>query len=171
MKRTSTGAKKMKVAFSVWDGRIAPVFDVAKRICLVEFEGNSILRETHEDLSTSSPASNAAWLAEQEVETLVCGAISCPVRSMVAAYGIQILPFVTGEFREIVCAWLDGSLKQSGFAMPGCQKARRRMGGCHRKAREGNDRGVVDDASGQGTDPTRGDGTGSMSATQGMRKR
>ena len=41
---------KMKAAFAVWNNRIAPVFDVAREIRLVETESGRIVRERDEKL-------------------------------------------------------------------------------------------------------------------------
>jgi hypothetical protein len=38
----------------------------------------------------------------------------------VAAYGIRLIPFVAGDLREVIRAWLGGKLECDAFAMPGC---------------------------------------------------
>jgi predicted Fe-Mo cluster-binding NifX family protein len=118
----------MKAAFAVWDTRIAPVFDVARRIHFVEAEAGSVVRETQETLTDDLPVQRALRLAELGVNTLVCGAISRPLQEMVAAYGIQVIPFVAGDLREIIQAWTAGGLDWSAFAMPGCCGRGRRRG-------------------------------------------
>ena len=109
----------MIVAFAIWGNRIAPVFDVAQNILLVEVEGGRILKETQESLDEMT-TQKALRLAELKVGTLVCGAISRPTQVMVAAYGIQVIPFVAGELGEIIQAWLSKGLKRDTYAMPGC---------------------------------------------------
>lgn len=118
----------MIVAFAIWGNRIAPVFDVARYIHLVGVEAGRVLGEKQESLPDEMTTQKALHLAELNVETLVYGAISRPIQAMVAAYGIQVIPFVAGGLREIVQAWLSGGFDGDTFAMPGCcgQGRRRR---------------------------------------------
>jgi predicted Fe-Mo cluster-binding NifX family protein len=122
----------MKTAFAVWNNRIAPVFDTARQIHVVEAESGQIDREMQEPLPDELPVQKALRLAELGVGTLVCGAISKPLHEIVAAYGIQLIPFVAGDLREVIQAWLSGNLERDTFAMPGCcgRGRRRRRGMC-----------------------------------------
>jgi predicted Fe-Mo cluster-binding NifX family protein len=110
----------MKTAFAVWNKRIAPVFDVARHIHIVETESGRIVGEAREELTDEVPARKALHLAELGIGTLVCGAISWPLQEMVAAYGIRVVPFVAGDLREVIEARLSGRLEKDVFAMPGC---------------------------------------------------
>jgi predicted Fe-Mo cluster-binding NifX family protein len=110
----------MKTAFAAWNNRIAPVFDVARHIHIVESESGQIVGEAREELTDDVPARKALHLAELDIGTLVCGAISRPLQAMVAAYGIRVVPFVAGDLREVIDAWLSGRLEKDVFAMPGC---------------------------------------------------
>jgi predicted Fe-Mo cluster-binding NifX family protein len=110
----------MKTAFAYWDNRIAPVFDIARQIHVVEAESGRIVVETEEVLADDLPVQKVIRLAELGVGTLVCGAISRPLHEMVAAYGIEVIPFVAGDLCEVIQAWLNDNLKHDTFAMPGC---------------------------------------------------
>jgi predicted Fe-Mo cluster-binding NifX family protein len=110
----------MKSAFSAWDNRIAPVFDVARHIHVVEAEAGRAVNETKELLADDIPVQKALRLAELGVGTLVCGAISRPLHEMVAAHGIEVIPFVAGGLSEVIQAWLRNKLEHDTFAMPGC---------------------------------------------------
>jgi predicted Fe-Mo cluster-binding NifX family protein len=113
-----------KAAFATWNERIAPVFDVARLIHLVEIKDGRIVRQRQIDVTGDMANLKAAWLAALGVDTLVCGAISRPLEAMVAAYGIQVIPFVAGNLQEIIQAWVCGKLADSNdYAMPGCRKA------------------------------------------------
>lgn len=109
-----------KAAFACCDDRIAPVFDTARRIRLVEADSRRIAAESEEPLGEEMPARRAMRLAELGVGTLVCGAISKPLYEMVVSHGIRVIPFVAGDLKEIVRAWLAGALRGDAFAMPGC---------------------------------------------------
>ena len=110
----------MKAAFSVWDNRIAPVFDVARHILLVEAKSGNILSEREETLAETKSVWKASFLAELGIDILICGAISRPLQEMLAAYGIRVIPFVAGDLREVIGAWISGRGDIRLFAMPGC---------------------------------------------------
>jgi len=109
-----------RAAFAVWNHRIAPVFDVAHQIHLVAVESGRVVSETKESLPEDGGAGKALRLTELGVDTLVCGAISRSMQVMVASYGIRTVPFVAGDLRQIIEAWVSGELEQKLFAMPGC---------------------------------------------------
>ncbi len=109
-----------KAAFACNEDRIAPVFDTARRVRLVEAGSGRILAASEEALGEEMPARRAARLEELGAGTLVCGAISRPLHEMVASRGILVIPFVAGDLDEIVAAWLSGALRGDAFAMPGC---------------------------------------------------
>jgi predicted Fe-Mo cluster-binding NifX family protein len=125
----------MKAAFSAWNHRIAPVFDAAKQLHIVEAESGRIIRETTQVLADDLPAQKLPRLAEWGIDTLVCGAISRPMQVMVKAYGIQVIPFVMGDLYHVIQAWLSDRLEDDLFTMPGCR------GRAHRRVR--STRGVA----------------------------
>ncbi|HOE27212.1 MAG TPA: NifB/NifX family molybdenum-iron cluster-binding protein [bacterium] len=128
-----------KAAFACWDNRIAPVFDTAREIRLVETDGGEIAAESREHLGEGLPAQRALRLAELGVDTLVCGAISRPLHEMIVSSGIRVFPFIAGDLKEIIRAWRADALRSDAFAMPGCcgrvgwrGRGRGRRGGCRR---------------------------------------
>ncbi len=139
----------MKVAFAIWNNRIAPVFDVARLLHIVEAENSVINRSVEEILPIDLlPIKKAERLRELGVKTLICGAISRPLYDTIVANGIDVIPFIAGELNEVVQAWLSGKFDWNQFAMPGCCGRRGRwQGGFHTKQQEvcfmnGNKRGM-----------------------------
>jgi predicted Fe-Mo cluster-binding NifX family protein len=114
----------MKTAFSYWDKRIAPVFDTATQIHLVETDSQRIVASSEGLLTDQFPARKVMALRAQGVETLVCGAISCQLHELVSAYGIKVIPFVAGDLSEVVQAYLGGMLESGKYFMPGCRGRR-----------------------------------------------
>ena len=110
----------MKTAFAFWEDRIAPVFDTARDLLLVESEGERITREERLPLPDEPPLARTLRLVELGVGTLVCGAISRALQEMLSAYGIQVRGFVAGNLHEVVRVWLEDKMNQEVFAMPGC---------------------------------------------------
>ncbi len=114
----------MKAAFSVWESRIAPLFDTARKVYLVESRDGRTVSESDHTLAVDLPQ-RFTWLTEQGVDTLVCGAVSRPLQERLSAAGIRVIPFVAGGLREVIQAWRDGKLNGAAFAMPGCCGRRR----------------------------------------------
>jgi len=120
----------MRVAFAVWDGRISPVFDVTRRVLLLDIEAGAVLERREEEFHSPDPRSRAGRRAARGVETLVCGALSGSLAGARAARGIRALAFVAGPVEEVLAAFLAGRIEDDAFAMPGCHgRCRRRRAG------------------------------------------
>ena len=145
----------MKAAFSVWNHRIAPVFDFARQILLVEVESGHVVGEAQESLPVDPGTGKWLRLVELGVDTLVCGAISRPLQAMVAANGIRVIPFVGGDLQEVIQAWMNGRIQDDLFVMPGCRgrgdRFEHRPGfGGKEDLMKGRNRGGIGSGSGQG---------------------
>ena len=119
----------MVTVLTIWNDRIAPVFDVAGQALLVVSEDGTALSRDNLVLPGNSAMAKVAWLAEARADVLVCGAISRPARFAAHASGIEVYGFIAGNIREVLQACLEGKLRESGFAMPGCHVRRGRGGG------------------------------------------
>jgi len=161
----------MEVAFAFLEDRIAPVFDTTQRILLAEVKGLSIRTETVARLTEQEPLERAKALAGLGVDVLVCGAISADLQRSLASLGIRVIPFVAGDLREIMQAWLQDRLALGAYRMPGCRrrgpfaqeevdmnKTGRAGGRCGSEG-EGRKRGVGSHQSSR-VDPGRRDGRG-----------
>jgi len=127
----------VKAAFASWNDRIAPVFDVAQWIELVETDTGHIINQNKASVAGETPSQKASRLAELEVGILVCGAISRPMQAIITAYGIEVIPFIAGDLQEVIQAWLCGKLTGSDeYLMPGC-----RWGGGRRLQKMGGIKG------------------------------
>ncbi|RJX33242.1 MAG: hypothetical protein C4516_02285 [Oxalobacter sp.] len=110
----------MKIAFACWDNRIAPVFDTARHIHVVEVSNEKVLSESNESLQEPLPQQKVRRLLDLGVNALVCGAISRPLHRMLVTNGIQVMPFLAGDLRELVQAWCNGKIQNEQYVMPGC---------------------------------------------------
>ncbi|MBN2654566.1 MAG: NifB/NifX family molybdenum-iron cluster-binding protein [Nitrospirae bacterium] len=133
--------RKNIVAFSIWESRVAPVFDTADQIAIVDVEDGRILSERQEVISDQMPAQKALRLAGLGINTLVCGAISRLTQGLVSAYGIQVVSFVAGGLREVIDAWISGRLVNDAFSMPGCCGRNQRRTGIGQEVSMVNTRG------------------------------
>ena len=118
----------MKVAFSVWDNRIAPVFDVARLLHIVHSEAGRIVGESDETIVNDGPTQRALHLVELGVSTLICGGISRQLLRAISAYGICVIPFIAGDLQEVIQAQLAGTILREEYSMPGCRRRRQRSG-------------------------------------------
>jgi predicted Fe-Mo cluster-binding NifX family protein len=127
----------MKTAFAHWAHRIAPVFDTARQVHVIETKSGQIIDEKTEILAEDMEVQKVLRLVALDIDTLVCGAISRPLHGLVAAYGIRVVPFVAGDLSEVIQAWLRNNLMQDAFVMPGCRGRRRqRSRGMHQTYQE-----------------------------------
>ena len=118
----------MRLALTVWKGRISPVLDVAQRVLLLDVEDGKVVSRREERLPGVEPVEQATRIAALEVRTLVCGAISCSLAELLAAKGVQTIPFIAGGSEEVVVAFLAGTLSKPSLSMPGCCGTRIRFG-------------------------------------------
>lgn len=114
----------MKVAFSFFEDRIAPVFDTAERVLVAETESASILTETIARLTAAQPLERAKALADLGAQVLICGAISADLQRYLSSRGTKVVAFVAGDLREIIQAWLEGRMEAGQYRMPGCRRER-----------------------------------------------
>ncbi len=119
----------MRTAIPISDGRISPVFDVARRLLLVDIENEREVRRTEEALEEPELAARARRVAELGADTLVCGAISRPLESMLLSTGVEVIPQTCGPVEDVLRAFISGQLTEQAFVIPGCCGHRRRLRG------------------------------------------
>lgn len=111
-----------RTAFSLWNDRIAPVFDVARNLLIVDAATGAETGRIERRFSGDSPQERAMRLASLQVEQLVCGAITRNTADALQDRGIQVVSFVSGELEQVVQAWLQGHLHERSLHMPGCSR-------------------------------------------------
>jgi len=110
----------MKVALTVWENRISPLFDCAGRLLIADIVDSVEIRRHFESFHFESPFSRAARLRDLEIEVLICGAVSEPFANTIETSGIRIISFVAGAVDEVLKAYLKGAISSPEFQMPGC---------------------------------------------------
>lgn len=119
----------MRTAIPVADGRISPVFDVARRLLLVDIESGREVRRTVEVLEEPELAARARRVAELGADVLICGAISRPLEAMLISAKVEVIPQTCGPVEEVLRAFASGRLTEQAFVIPGCCGHRRRFHG------------------------------------------
>lgn len=83
-------------------------------------------------IEANTPAQKVDRLQTLKIETLICGAISAPLREELVARGVRVIAFVAGDVDEVLLAFAAEMLPDPRFSMPGCGGRRRQM---HRRRR------------------------------------
>ncbi|MDY0291364.1 MAG: NifB/NifX family molybdenum-iron cluster-binding protein [Desulfuromonadaceae bacterium] len=116
----------MKAGITIWNDRIAPVFDVAGMVLVLDIANPATSVETM-PLPQSLFAKIEA-LVQSDVEVLVCGAISRPLLRSACAAGLKVIPFAAGSVAEVIQALRSGDIEAVAGTMPGC--------GCQQRGRQ-----------------------------------
>jgi predicted Fe-Mo cluster-binding NifX family protein len=109
----------MILAIPSFRGRVAPTFDWAKRLALVEVAPNWIWRRGEAAIDAPSQRDRAERLVGLHVELLICGAISTPAFLLVQIRGIPVLSWVAGELDQVVAMLAAGSSAAALDHLPG----------------------------------------------------
>jgi predicted Fe-Mo cluster-binding NifX family protein len=112
----------MIIALSIWNDRIAPVFDVAMQLLLVEVQESKIEKQTLERLPSGAILEKTIRLQQLGINTLICGAVSEQVKLFLDMYGINVVAFISGDVQKVLKSWLSDDFNEADFAMPGCGK-------------------------------------------------
>ncbi len=113
----------MKVALTVWEDRISPVFDSARTLLVVEIKDQEIVNRFVEKLNYSifsNLAQMVSCLNLLKIDVLICGAISQIPANMIEASGIELIPFISGNTEEIIATYSKDKSIIPMFLMPGC---------------------------------------------------
>ena len=138
MVRVLLSVQTMKVAIPTWNGRVSPVFDVAKRLVVVKLEGDREVSREEAVIEETPLAARAKRVGELGVNVLICGAISMPLEAILVSAGVRVIPHTCGTVEEVIQAFASGQLTDETFLMPGCCGRRGRFRGRHRGGRAGS---------------------------------
>ena len=109
----------MKIAILVWEGRIPPLFDVAKQLLIVDAEDGKELGRCEIPLKEGWPSNRVSQLVESAAEVLICGGISRSLVDSLRSSGITVISQIQGRAEQVLGAFLNGDFPSPRFAMPG----------------------------------------------------
>lgn len=108
-----------KVGITNYLGYVSPVFDVARNLLFVSIrDGQGQIRQ-EVTLETADPFLRAQKIEDLGVNVVVCGAISRPYEMALSHKGIKVISSVCGPIEDVLSAFLNGTLGDSKFLMPG----------------------------------------------------
>lgn len=115
----------MKIAISVWEGKISPVFDTASRLLVIVIEGEKEVSRFETYFDEQALISRCAKIRILGIDVLICGAISRNFLDMLKSCGIRVIPWVCGPVEQVLDAFAgapDGIYLEANFLMPGCSR-------------------------------------------------
>jgi predicted Fe-Mo cluster-binding NifX family protein len=116
------GLQAMKVAIPVWEDKVSPVFDTATRLLVLQVENNREAGRFETLLEHKDLGRRCALVQGLGIDVLICGAISRHFSGMLAAGGVDVIAWISGPAQEVIDAFMAGSLLDSRFLMPGCNR-------------------------------------------------
>jgi predicted Fe-Mo cluster-binding NifX family protein len=117
---------RQKIALAAWGNIISPVFDATRTVLVAEIADGKVIGRRLESLGPELPYERALRLSAWGVRVLICGAISMGFARSIELNGIQVIPFISGDVRQVTDAYLNGMLMTGAFHMPGCGMGRKR---------------------------------------------
>ena len=112
----------MKVAVTVWDERISPVFDSAHTLLIVDIKNDKIKNIVYKSFDPELESRLIEELSVLGIEVLICGAISQTYSTLIEASAIQLIPFIGGNVNEVLESYAKGNPLSPSFLMPGCRE-------------------------------------------------
>jgi len=111
-----------KIAVTVWEHRVSPVFDSARTLLIAEIKDDALVSTSYLSFDPDRPLELLQMLQAQKVLTLICGAVSEGPANMLEAAGVALIPFIAGTVHRVLETLLRGELRGTEFKMPGCGK-------------------------------------------------
>ena len=111
----------MRIAVTVWDERISPVFDASRHLLIGKIQDNRVTDRSLVVFDPDQPSSLTETLLALGVPVLIWGAISQVPATIITNGGITLIPFIAGRVDRVLEAYARGSSLVPGFVMPGCQ--------------------------------------------------
>ncbi|QEH67785.1 NifB/NifX family molybdenum-iron cluster-binding protein [Cellulosilyticum sp. WCF-2] len=104
----------MKIAVPTENNHIYGHFGKAKLFTVYEVTENASIHQTALNTEGSGHGALVAALKEEKVDTLLCGGIGGPAKSGLEKEGIKVISGLCGEVEQLVFAYLQGKLPESG---------------------------------------------------------
>jgi len=102
----------VKVALTIWENRISPLFDSASQLLIADIEGRGIINKHIESFDCESAFSRAERLDGLGVDVLICGGISDFYADLIEARKIYIVPFATGDVEEALDNFINSNVQK-----------------------------------------------------------
>lgn len=112
----------MKIAITIWGNRISPVFDAAKTLLITEIKNDIIQKKEYQVFKPHALKDMLIDFKEQNISTLICGAISTRPAELIIDSDIKLISFVMGNALEFLENFTNQTPIEKSFIMPGCDR-------------------------------------------------
>ena len=109
----------MKIAISVWENQISPVFDTTTHILIADIEKKRPVNQEIISLESITVYQRIELLDKLEVDTFICGGITRHLLESIEGKNIQAIPNICGDVQQILDAVCKGKDIKALFSMPG----------------------------------------------------
>ncbi len=131
-----------KIGITIWQNRIAPLFDVAKNILILKEDKGQVVSKELFYLPEEGFHARIIKILSLNLDVVICGGISRPYFEVLISNGTEVIPFIAGDVEEIESAFLNNILGRSRYAMPGCFRQRKNILRRWMMPGQGNGRGM-----------------------------
>ena len=127
----------MKIAIPIFGTRISPRLDCAKKILLIKIEekDRKVLSFEEKEFQTVEAGENIEFYLSNEIEVVICGAISIEMQAFLVKHEIRVISWVTGEAQKALDLFIEGKLASGTMLCPG-MKLRKWRFCCQEKTEE-----------------------------------
>lgn len=111
----------MRIAISIWDEKISPVLDTASKLLIIDDDMQKEPSRFETYLLKQDISKRGHFIRNLNIHVLICGAVSRQLSEMLKAFGIEVIPGISGSVEDVLEAYQRGTLLSSKFFMPGCK--------------------------------------------------
>jgi predicted Fe-Mo cluster-binding NifX family protein len=119
----------MRIAISVWEDKVSPVFDTALKLLVVNIDNDREESRFIYPIDETDITQKCHRIKKLELDTLICGALSQQFLQMLLSSGLDVIQEISGPAEDVLKAYLDGNIFQPRFLMPGCRRWQHRCCG------------------------------------------
>jgi predicted Fe-Mo cluster-binding NifX family protein len=120
----------MTVAIPIRQDRVSPVLDTAVRLLVVTRRRGAEVRRREVLLGPLTPEAFVRSVVEQNVDVVLCAALSENLHRALEKQGVRVRPHLCGTVEAVLRAFGRRQLRRDEFRMPGCWRARSPGKGC-----------------------------------------
>jgi predicted Fe-Mo cluster-binding NifX family protein len=113
------------VAIPVYQERVSPLLDVAKKFALYELEQGEIRQKLVVDIHAENEAFRVEKLREMGVSVIIGGAVSGFVGRLIGEKGMLLIPWICGPVEEVIERYIKHELECPDGGKPGCGRGKR----------------------------------------------
>jgi predicted Fe-Mo cluster-binding NifX family protein len=120
--------KHEMVAVPVYQERVSPLLDVAKKFAMYEIEDGEIKQKIIADIHPEDETQRIDKLKEIGVSVIIGGAVSSFVSELIRGKGIRLISWISGSVDNVIDLYIKGEVKSFPDKVSGCGRRIRQRG-------------------------------------------